>query len=311
MVRSILVPLDGSTFGEHALPMAASIAMRAGATLHLAHVHQIVPPATVAGVTVMDSIDLHLRQDEQAYLADVARRLSEKRSLSLRSALLDGDVSPALCDYMRSNQVDLVVMSAHGRGALGRFWLGSVADELVRESPAPLLLLRPQEGKPDLAREISMGTILVPLDGTELAERILEPSVEMAKLCDSTLLLVQVIKPVIRPTYLPEGTTIVGLTHSVLEEINVLQKQQQEDALNYLSSLAAKLQARGVRCQTSVVVDEQVAAGILLEAQARHVDLISMETHARRGLSRLFLGSVADKIVRSGTVPVLLNHPTA
>ena len=96
MIRSLLVPLDGSSFGEHALPLAASLARAANATLHLVHVHQVVPPATVAGVAVMDALDLHLRQDEQAYLADVTRRLGEKGPLQVKSALIEGEVAAAL-----------------------------------------------------------------------------------------------------------------------------------------------------------------------------------------------------------------------
>src|SRR5262245_29143798 len=119
MLRSILVPLDGSTFGEHALPLAIQLARRGGAVLHLVHVHQIVPPATVAGGAVMASIDVHLRQDELAYLADAARRLAETGPLPVKTALIDGDVAPALGEYAGRINADVVVMSTHGRGALG------------------------------------------------------------------------------------------------------------------------------------------------------------------------------------------------
>ena len=98
MVRSILVPLDGSTFGENALPFALSLARRSGAAVHLAHVHQNYPPAHVAGIAVMDSFDLHLRQDEQAYLADVARRVRYKLDEPVKTKLLDGEVVAALHD---------------------------------------------------------------------------------------------------------------------------------------------------------------------------------------------------------------------
>lgn len=309
MIRSILVPLDGSTFGEHALPLAAGLARRAGAVLHLVHVHQIVPPATIAGVAVMDAIDLHLRQDEQAYLADAARRVAEKNPLAVQTALVEGEVVPALREYALQHSTDLIVMSTHGRGALGRFWLGSVADELARETPRPVLLVRPHEGKPDLTREPAFRSIVVPLDGTPLAEQVLEPAMAIGKLHEATFTLVRVNKPAVRPSYLPEGSTIVGLTHSVLEQIHEVQQQAQEEAQRYLDTVAAKLVQRGFRVHTRVVIDEQPAVGILLEAQACHADLIAMETHGRRGLSRLFVGSVADKVVRGGVVPVLLHRP--
>jgi nucleotide-binding universal stress UspA family protein len=309
MIRSILVPLDGSTFGEHALPLAAALARRAGAVLHLVHVHQLVPPATVAGVAVMDTIDLHLRQDEQAYLADVARRVAEKGPITVKTALIDGEVVSLLHQHASLVSADLVVMSTHGRGAMGRFWLGSVADDLVRETPLPVLLVRPQEGKADFQRESQLKSIVVPLDGSPLAEQVLEPALAVGKLFDAALTLVRVDRPVVRPTYLPEGSSILGLTHSVLEQVQELQHRAQEESQKYLEGVAAKLAARGFRVHTRVVIDEQPAAGILLEAQARHADLIALETHGRRGLSRLIRGSVADKIVRSGIVPVLLHRP--
>src|SRR5262245_47763355 len=122
MLRSILVPVDGSSFGEHALPMAVSLARKAGATLHLVHVHQVVPPTNIAGVAVMDTLELHRRQDEQAYLSDLARRVAEGRSLSLETALIEGDVAPALQEHARAKGIGLMVLSTHGRGALSRFW---------------------------------------------------------------------------------------------------------------------------------------------------------------------------------------------
>jgi nucleotide-binding universal stress UspA family protein len=311
MISSILVPLDGSSFGEHAIPLAINLARRAGAKLHLVHVHQAVPPATVAGVTVMDAIDTHLRQDEQAYLTDVVRRLGDRATARTSTALLDGDVTPALKDHASRIGADLVVMSTHGRGAFGRFWLGSVADELLREMPRPILLVRPHEGKPDFHREPVLQNILVPLDGSELAERVLPSAMALAELFDGTLSLLRIVQPVIRPSYLHEGSGVMGLTHSLLEEVQSLQCQRRDDAQVYLDRIAERVAGKGCRVRTRVIIDEQPAIGILVEAQSSHADLIAMETHGRRGLSRLFLGSVADKVVRSGVVPVLLHRQPA
>jgi nucleotide-binding universal stress UspA family protein len=310
MLRSILVPLDGSSFGEHALPLAAGLARRAGAVLHIAHVHQVIPPATVAGVAVMDTLDLHLRQDEQAYLADVARRLHEKGPLQTNFALLEGEVAAALKAQAARVEADLVVMSTHGRGAMGRFWLGSVADDLVHDLPRPVLLVRPGEGQADLKRDPDLRTILLPLDGTQLAERIITPAVELGKLFESAFVLVRIVRPVLRPSYLPEGGTLQGLAHSAVEEIQVAQKRLEEEAQGYLDDVADAFRKQHVRVSTRVLVDDEPAAAILREAQHRNAGLIAMETHGRRGLARLFSGSMADKIVRAGTVPVLLNRPT-
>jgi nucleotide-binding universal stress UspA family protein len=308
MLRTILVPVDGSSFGEHALPMAVGLAQKAGATLHLAHVHQPVPPATIAGVAIMDHLELHRRQDEQAYLSDLARRVTEGRTVSLKTALLEGDVAAAIHDYAKAQGVGLIVLSTHGRGALSRFWLGSVADQLIREATLPVMLYRPQEGRAELKKQIELKKVLLPLDGTPPGEEIIEPALSLAGLFGAELTLVRVVQPVIRPTYAPEGTSPVGLAHSVLEEIPRLQARVDEEARAYLEGVGQKLRARGAKVEISVVMEEQPAVGLLREAQARHADLIAMATHARRGLPRLFLGSVADKVIRAGVVPVLLAH---
>jgi nucleotide-binding universal stress UspA family protein len=309
MICSILVPLDGSTFGEHALPLAAALARQGRATLHLAHVHQVIPPATVAGVAVMDTLDLHLRQDEQAYLADVTRRLQEKGPLTIHSFLLEGEVAAALEAQAARVEADLVVMCTHGRGAMGRFWLGSVADDLVRDLLRPVLLVRPHEGQPDLKREPDLKTILLPLDGTPMAERILPPTIEFARLFGSALVLVRIVRPVLRSSYLPEGGTIQGLAHSAVEAIQVAQQRLEDEAQSYLDRIADYVREQRAAVSTKVVINEEPATGILQEAKLRHAGLIALETHGRRGLSRMIVGSVADKIVRGADVPVLLNRP--
>ena len=306
MIRSILVPLDGSTFGEHALPLAATLARLAGAALHLVHVHQVMQPTSIAGVAILDTLDLHQRQDEQAYLADVVRRLGEVAPIQAVTHLLGGEVEPALRAHAAKIEADLVVMATHGRGALGRFWLGSVADNLVRDLPRPVLVVRPHEGKADLSREPNLDNILLPLDGTPVAEQIIAPALRLGKLFDSSFTLLRVVKPALRESYLPEGSAIQA---SLMEEIQVLQKHLRDEAQAYLDGVAGRLREKGIRVQVRVVVDEQPAVGILREAQIRQAGLIAMETHGRRGLSRLFLGSTTDKVVRGGTVPVLLNRP--
>jgi nucleotide-binding universal stress UspA family protein len=153
MYRTVLVPLDGSAFAEHALPLALSIARRAGATLRLVRVH--VPLATAYGgnelATDLDP-DTTVKAAEHAYLEDVSARLGKVCSILQATALLDGRIADALCEQALSCDAALLVMATHGRGPLSRFWLGSVADELVRRVSRPLLLVRPDETAPDLAQ---------------------------------------------------------------------------------------------------------------------------------------------------------------
>jgi len=201
-------------------------------------------------------------------------------------------------------------MTTHGRGPLGRFWLGSVADELVRESPVPLLLIRPTKETADLTREPSLKHIMVPLDGTESAEQMLPNAVELGRFLDADFTLVRVVQPV--GTLVPGGEagTIGFQVQTLLDRIDTLQEQVVKEAREYLERKAAPLRQLGLKVSWRVDVADQPATAILHDAVPPIIDMVAMETHGRRGLARLFLGSVADKVIRAATVPVLVHHPT-
>src|SRR4051794_19083275 len=133
MFRNIVVPLDVSTFGEHALPMALELARKSGATLHLTHV--LLPLGAVFADTppfVNPSLEAQLRERQQsprqAYLDAPAPRLRNAGAPSVKTALLDGDIPEMIRHEVEAVQADLVVMSTHGHGPFTRFWLGSAAD---------------------------------------------------------------------------------------------------------------------------------------------------------------------------------------
>ncbi len=306
MIRSVLVPLDGSSFSEHALPLASKIARRAGARLHLVRVHQALAPPFAADAGFVDEVDLVLKNRENAYLQEAARHLDCELSRRLTTELLDGEVARALS--ARAADTDLVVMTTHGRGPLGRLWLGSVADQLIRLLPVPVLLIRPGESPPDFSREPACSQMLLPLDGTPFSEQILGPALDVGMVLGSSFTLVRVVKPALIADYVPADGTYAALSHSQLERLSELQRGIEKEARSYLEGVANRLVDKGVKAQTRVRVDEQAAAAILREVESDS-DLIALTTHARRGLSRLLLGSVADKLVRGSTAPVLLCRP--
>jgi nucleotide-binding universal stress UspA family protein len=308
MYRSILVPLDGSTFSEHALPLAREVARRTGASLQLLHV---IPPFPVldAGAPLLADADLmaQFQAQARAYLAGVLQRLGSPAAVPAAPEVLEGEVVTQVKDYTARVGADLVVMATHGRGPLARFWLGSVADELVRRLPLPLLLVRPRETPPDLGREPDLGRVLLPLDGSPLAERALEPAVALGG-AGATYTLLRVVKPALLPSYAPEGRALEREVKGLLDQITALQRRLVGEAEEYLAGVAGRLRAQGLQVQTRVAVEEQPAVAILREAADGRAGLIALETHGRRGLARLFLGSVADKVVRGATVPVLVHR---
>jgi nucleotide-binding universal stress UspA family protein len=303
MFQTILVPLDGSRFGEQALPLALTIARRASAKLRIVHKHVPPPPIHPDSVLASDpTLESHSRVREQAYLDDVVKKLSAAGATSVSSALVDGPVIDVLCEHVAATRADLVVMTTHGRGPLSRFWLGSVADGLVRRLSVPLLLIRPkeEEGEVDLTKEHLMQHMLIPLDGSPHSEAILEPALELGSLMGADYTLVRVLEPF----------PIVGLDlpgYAGRTDLSLLDKLQAQ-AREYLGRLVERLRARGVKAEAQIVIDQLAAGAILTEATTRRSDVIALETHGRGGMARLFVGSVADKVLRGATVPVLVHR---
>lgn len=300
MFQTVVVPLDGSGFGEFALPLALAIARRAGATLRLVRVAPTLGDvlfwAPQPGTPVASEIKEHFRDDAMAYLQGISRRLADAGAGPVTCSVLEGEVTDAVRDEIDRTGADLLVMTSHGRGTLGRIWLGSVADELIRSLTIPVLLARPPETQsaPALGQEPRVRHIVMALDGTALAERVLAPVMAIGRFLAADYTLIRVIG---LPTYLQ-------LTPELFGEAGRIKERLLREAQDYLEQVARRLSSDGARVQTRVLSAEQPAAGIL-EAAAG-ADLIALETHGRHHLSRLLMGSVADKVVRGSTVPVLV-----
>ncbi len=290
MYRTIMVPLDGSSFSEHALPLALRAARISDAALHL-----VCVPDNAQHVSDTTSIDT---QPAHAYLTRMADRLAISWHGSITATLLDGAVTEAIAAYAESHQIDLVVMTTHGRGALSRVWLGSSADRLIHQLPMPMLLVRPHETDPaDLATPPNIDHLLIPLDGSELSEQIIAPAIALGRLTDANYTLLQTIA-IFTPDY---GYGIY--TPTDFDIAAWVQTAQQ-----YLDRIASGMRAEGLQVHTEVFVGPP-ALSILDYARDHAVDLIALETHGHSGAARLVLGSVADKIVRGAGVPVLLHRP--
>jgi nucleotide-binding universal stress UspA family protein len=310
MYRTLMVPLDGSPFGEHALPLALAIARRAKARIRLVHVVMPLVEPFAEGIFLapVDVMAYEVRQ-KTAYLEGVAERLRAQATVEVTTSVLEGEVASTLQADAEKGPADLVVMATHGRGAMGRFWLGSVADELVRHLSLPLLLVRPHEPPPDLAKEADLAHVLLPLDGTDLAEQVLPAATELACLMPAAeVTLVRVVKPTTASYYPSEGA-VDDEERKLLNQVRALQERLYREAEDYLEKVAGRLRARGLKVRTRVAVEAHPALAILHEAKYEHSGLIALATHGRRGLSRLMMGSIADKVVRGAEVPVLVLRP--
>lgn len=300
MYRSLLVPVDRSSFAEQALPLALGIARRANARLDLVEVHANydLDDRHAGWAPFNRQLDAARKQQEQLYLDATAKWLSSVSPVSVTAAVLPGSnvraefVADSILERARASGTDLIVVATRALGRLNRLGFGSVADELVCRSGVPVLVLPPGQAARGVVPEPAVNDVLVPLDGSPLAQQVLGPALDLARLLEARCCLLRVVEP---PP--PSG-------HGSGE----LPGKAQAEA--YLERVAKGLREQGLHIRTRAVVARHPAEAILAEAASQPGSLIALATHGRGGLSRLLLGSVAYKLVRAATSPVLVYRPS-
>ena len=322
LYRTILVPLDGSSFSERALPTATALARATGAGLVLvrtasASVPPGAHPADLQGRQIQKE-DLYVSADvggaglpaaqiravEEAelYLDGIADRLAEQ-GLQVEAAVPYAAAAEGILTEIDVQSADLVVMCTHGRSGLGRWIFGSVAEEVLAHSPVPVLLVRPTGTPVTLSAEPGKFRLLVPLDGSAFAEAALPHAAKLAQALGGSILLVCAVAPPVRPyndmMAIPTGTD---------EDMDRLVEEERKRAERYLASAGERLLQSGLSVET-VVCKGAPADTILQQALATSARLIIMATHGRTGLRRLLLGSVAHEVVHRSLLPVLLVRP--
>ena len=296
----ILVPLDGSSHSERALPVALALARRSTGEVELVHVHE--PPPAPGRAPMYDTrFDADMRREMRAEFEATAERLRQTTVVPVRTTFLDGPVVVTLEAHAADRRPELIVMTTHGRGGLSRLWLGSVADALVRRAGVPVLLVRGEGPPVDDAAKPVFRHVLVPLDGSPLAEAVLDHAMRLGTPGATTYTLLTVVVPrfiAARP-YPGMSTPVDG------DDL----EQRRHEAQTYLDRIAADLRRSGATVATRVAVHAQAAPGILETAAAEAVDLVALATRGRGVIPRLLLGSVADKVVRGAETSALVLRP--
>lgn len=290
MISTILVPLDGSPLAEQALPHACRLASTTGATLVLVRAAPHIPiastPASLLRVTLREA---------EAYLLVLRQRLAGE-GFAVSTVALHDTALHAITHAARTGGAEIIVMSTHGRTGVGRALLGSVADEVLRHTALPILLVRAGEA-PAAPERGPYGRILVPLDGTALGEAALDYLArgELGRACEVVAL--RAISPNV-------GSLMYGMPGYAARQAWV-DEQARAEATTYLDRVVgAHLQGWTYRAE--VLMDTPGAA--IRAAALEGIDLIVMATHGWTGLGRLAHGSIAKQVLRHATAPVLLLH---
>lgn len=307
MWRSILVPLDGTDFGESALPYALRLARKANAELRLVHVF---PPGEATNKAARIA----------AYVRKLGVRADHLGGVPVRVDVLDGPIEERLGAYAGATPCDLIVLSTHGRGTLGRLWFGSVADVIVRSAPCPVLTVRPAcHGSAGTCETVRR--IVVPLDGSPYSEGILPAAEGRADLFAASIILVRVLEPsiVMHPTPLAWTRPLTNWGQTPTFDLNGARAptscaSQVDSGLlsnwshagKYLGEIAGRLSLTGRQVATRVAFHENPATAILEESQPDVA--IVLRTHPQGDVDCFRLGHVAGPIFHEAVGPVLIGH---
>lgn len=296
MYEAILVPLDGSKTAEKVLPYARYLAGKFKVPVELLAVVDVVEIAshmTSEKVHFLDTIIEDAVQHSTTYLRGVATTIA---GTNVRCSVEKGRAEDTIIEKAATDKTMLITMATHGRSGLNRFLLGSIAEKVLRGTVNPLLLIRAGDEKSQ--GEAMLKSIIVPLDGAELAEAVLPIVADMAKKLD---LEVELFRTYHVPYNVYSGDE--GLYAVNYEE---LLAGLRDEAAEYLEKRAADLKRLGV-AKVQCVTKEGLAADEIISLGRKTPDnLIAMSSHGRSGVRRWVLGSVTELVVRHSGDPVLV-----
>jgi nucleotide-binding universal stress UspA family protein len=311
MLKRILVPLDGSKRAEHAIPVAARIARTSGASIVFVNV---VLPALEFGTYTVNHLvaskpgafERRLAKASDYLTHVLATYATPLTGIDVATDIVSGAASPAIFFAARWEQVDLIILCSLAETGLKRWVFGSVAQEAARHSPVPVLVLNEKGKVPGAFMEPHPLRILIPLDGSPLAETAFEPTVHLASLLGSPA---PIELHLLRVVDLPVAGGKFPINFDA-----ALCKEACQEAETYLKDVTARFQESladiKVNITSSAVISLDIADAIRQYAENESgYDLIAMTTHGRSGWRRLLMGSITEHIVGTTNLTLLIVRP--
>lgn len=297
-LQRILVGLDGSPLAESVLGAVRALAGRLGAEVTLLHVAHVPESIRAAADVTIDGAVARERHEAERYLRRIARELREA-GIAVRTSVAVGDAALEIMKSADRDDSDLLALATHGRSGVWRWLHGSVADAVLHGTTRPLLLLRPSVTTPPTG---DVERLVVPLDGSAVAEEALALARDLAQRLHVPLELLQVVE-VASLVFTADPASQLLFDHTRMLEMML------GGAKAYLEDVADRERRHGVRVETTV------SAGGVAPTIAFHGDrpgsLVVLGSHGRTGWRAAVLGNVARRVVALAEGPVLVVHPRA
>ena len=299
----VLAPVDGSNRALRAIPWASKLAGPGGTVVLL----RVIPaqPAYAESLFSLVGAEDNIQGIQDAWSRTATADMDEAAALiagsdvTVEQLVAEGEPDEEIVAAAARRGVDMIAMASHGRGALGRAIFGSVADRVARTAMVPVLILRTPDEDADTSVVVSR--IVVPLDGSEIAQRALPVASQLARQLKAPVHVVRAVDPV---TALPMAPGIFGAAPSVNAEVtDQIWQEAESQARTAVSDAVSSLQAEGIDATGAMLNGSPFFA---ISEATKPGDLLILTSHGRGGVRRWLLGSVAEKLVREAAAPVVL-----
>ena len=307
MFTKALVPLDGTEVSEGIIPFVTQFARGLDIGVVLATAVELDPlregllNRIAGGLTeapAADALRERIERDVKNRLEDLADRMALE-GIAAETSVRFGTASDGIIGMAQDSECDLIAMSTRGRGVVSSGLLGSVTYKVMHESPIPVLAITPERVRERWDSDYGIRRVIVPLDGSELAEAALPYAAVIAQRMNMGITLARVL-------YLDNVAYSEG--YNLGDMLGEAEVQMEAEARRYLVDVARRLREEGLEVETEIL---RGSASTEIADLARRTDhnMIALATHGRSGVSRLLMGSVAEAVVRTSGDPVLVIRP--
>ncbi len=293
MFEKILLPLDGSETAEIAIPYTEELAGRLGSDVALLHAsgpeHQQFR---------------HMHQMYINSMADLIQRRIRRRwsrsKVTVKGEILTGQPDDIIYSYVKESDIGLVVMATHGSSGFKAWILGSVTDKVIREAFVPTLVIRAKCAERVKGRKKLINRILMPLGGSEGSRITIPYTEELAVRLKARVSLFRMA----RSSYSYAG--MEGMVYPVGINFTRIDRAEERHAWAYLANVAKGMREKGIPVTYNAVLGTDPAQGILEASKKVKADLLVMSTSGTSPLARWVFGSITERVLRAGELPLLL-----
>jgi len=304
MYKRLLVPLDGSELAEVALPYSELLAEKLDSEVILINVRTPgEDPENPEHRSYLSKIAATVEQNiRQSSNTSPGQKVKVESTIIGSPGLLT-HAAEEIIDYAGEENASLIIMATHGRTGIKRWALGSTADKVVRAAKCPVLLIRANIDAPGKTK---LEKLLIPLDGSKESEKVLPHAEKLASRLKAEVTLIHVLLPLYQVYTAAESIGYYGGMGMVRVPYTEEQmKPLKASAESYLQKVNSRLMEKGVKTNYKVMVGS-AGEEIIKTADEVAADMVAMSTHGESGFSRWEHGSIADKVLRAGSTPLLL-----